>query len=296
MDRRTLRRTLVILPALCLLGCQHQRDLTSKLAEIDFPVIDAHAHWDDSPGAHPSTALEQEYAESGVVAAVIHAGQKEPNALNIRKSERQYVVCAAVVPGISVIDLEKQLRERKYQCLKIYLGYVPRYAADAFYRPFYRLAERFKLPVVFHTGDTYDKMAKVKYADPLGVDEIAVEYPKVTFVLAHVGNPWFQSAAEVIYKNDNVYADLSALLLEDLSKESEEELQELLIKPIRWIFLYVENPRKLMFGTDYPLVKVKPYLQAVRRAIPREAWRDVFHDNAVRVFGFKRPLLNGREK
>lgn len=235
--------------------------------------------------------MEKEYVESGVVGAVVHAGRAESHGLSLRKSSIEYIVCAAIVPGVSVPALERELREKKYQCLKIYLGYIPKYAADAFYKPFYRLAERYKLPVVFHTGDTYDKSAKVKYADPLGVDEIAVEYPKVTFVIAHVGNPWFASAAEVIYKNDNVYGDLSALLLGDVATEEPAKVEELVVKPLRWIYLYVENPKKLMFGTDWPLLTVKPYLRAVQRAIPPEAWKDIFHDNAVRVFGFKRPLL-----
>jgi len=39
-----------------------------------------------------------------------------------------------------------------------------------------------------------------------------------------------------------------------------------------------------MFGTDWPLVSIKPYVEAHKRAIPKEHWRAVFHDNAVRVF------------
>ena len=42
-----------------------------------------------------------------------------------------------------------------------------------------------------------------------------MDYPNVKFVMAHVGNPWMMDAAEVVYKNVNVWADLSGLLLAD---------------------------------------------------------------------------------
>ncbi len=47
------------------------------------------------------------------------------------------------------------------------------------------------------------------------VDDVAVDHPDVRFVLAHFGNPWLVDAAEVVYKNDNVWADLSGLIVGD---------------------------------------------------------------------------------
>jgi hypothetical protein len=44
-----------------------------------------------------------------------------------------------------------------------------------------------------------------------------------------------------------------------------------------------------MFGTDWPLTDIGPYLEAFKRAIPREHWKAVFHDNAARVYGFDKP-------
>ena len=47
------------------------------------------------------------------------------------------------------------------------------------------------------------------------MDEVAVDHPTREFVLAHVGNPWLTDAAEVVYKNLNVWADLSGLVVGD---------------------------------------------------------------------------------
>jgi predicted TIM-barrel fold metal-dependent hydrolase len=116
------------------------------------------------------------------------------------------------------------------------------------------------------------------------VDEVSVDHRKVNFVIAHCGNPWIESAAEVAYKNPNVYLDGSALLIGDLETMPPEKVDEYVVRPLRWIFGYVEDPTKLMFGTDWPLTSVKPYLKAFQQAIPREHWKAVFHDNALRVF------------
>jgi predicted TIM-barrel fold metal-dependent hydrolase len=246
-----------------------------------MPIIDAHSHFEDTS---PTPKMLEEFSKNGVVGAVVHAHRTRKAPVIPKRGPVAFAVCAAVVPGASVDAIARDVEAGRYQCLKIYLGYVSKRPSDPFYQPFYALADSRHLPVVFHTGDTYDKGAEVKYADPLGVDEVAVAFPRVTFVIAHLGNPWIQSAAEVIYKNDNVYGDLSALMLGDVGKKEDEALQELLIKPIHWAYLYVENPKKLLFGTDWPLVDIRSYIDAVKRAIPEKSWEDVFYRNALRVF------------
>ena len=52
------------------------------------------------------------------------------------------------------------------------MGYIHRFAFDSAYKPIYDLAKKFKVPVVFHTGDTYSTKGKLKYADPLTIDEL----------------------------------------------------------------------------------------------------------------------------
>ena len=107
--------------------------------------------------------------------------------------------------------------------LKGYLGYLHFEPAHANYRRYYELAAKYKLPVMFHTGDTYSPKAKLKFAHPLGVDEVAVDHPDTRFLICHIGNPWVTDAAEVIYKNMNVWADLSGLVVGDESAFTSEE-------------------------------------------------------------------------
>lgn len=263
----------------------------------DLRIIDAHVHTrfdgklERTSGIPVSLKrLKEELEKNGVVGAVSHTGtrgegyQTSTKALGI-------IHCAGVGPKIDAKQLERGLKSGKFSCIKVYLGYVHQWANHPRYRVAYRLARKYRVPVVFHTGDTYSTKAKLKYSDPLTIDEVAVDFPDVQFVIAHLGNPWIQSAAEVAYKNPNVSVDLSALLIGDLSKTPAEDVDAYVTKPIAWAFGYIEDPSKLMFGTDWPLTDIGSYVAAVKRAIPKEHWRAVFHDNAARIFGFDKRAL-----
>src|SRR4029077_702526 len=86
--------------------------------------------------------------------------------------------------------VESQIRDRRVVALKGYLGYVYHGPDSPGYRPYFELAARYQIPFIFHTGDNWSTVAKVKYAHPLLVDEVAVDHRNVNFVMAHFGNPW----------------------------------------------------------------------------------------------------------
>ncbi len=263
-----------------------------------IPVIDVHTHSDFSNEKERSsniTMSEEQYLrgrkEANVVAAVHLTGQ---NGSGFRDLSKLNVIrCYGVgKESINKQKLEKELKDKNYKCFKIYLGYVHLFANSPHYQPIYQLARKHKIPVIFHTGDIYTAKGKLKYSDPLTIDEVAVDYPDVKFVIAHLGNPWIQSAAEVAYKNPNVYVEASALLIGKIETYPKEQIDEYMVKPIQWAFGYIENPKKFLFGTDWPLVAMKPYLDAYKRAIPRENWCDVFFRNATEVFDFPDEIKN----
>lgn len=266
--------------------------LFSTLAlAANLPIIDAHthAHFNGKPEATSGILqTEEQYLkelkEIGGVGAVSHADRGAP-ALGGGLEKLPAYQCYGVGQKVNVKDVERALKSKRARCLKIYLGYIHRYAYDAAYRPLYPLAAKYDVPVVFHTGDTYSTKGKLKYADPLTIDEVAVDFPKTTFVIAHLGNPWVESAAQVAYKNPNVYVEASALMIGDLSNT--EEVDTYLVKPLRWAWGYVGDPSKFLYGTDWPLVGMKAYSDAYKKAIPEKHWCDVFFKNAVKVFRMK---------
>jgi predicted TIM-barrel fold metal-dependent hydrolase len=183
--------------------------------------------------------------------------------------------------------VERQIQAGGVKALKGYLGYLHFGPEHPGYRPYYELAERFRLPVIFHTGDTYSPRAKLRYAHPLLVDEVAVDHPGVRFVLAHVGNPWLIDAAEVIYKNLNVWADISGLAVGDAAAFAADDRQEALaevLAGVRKAFRYAERPNRFLYGSDWPLAPLEVYRSWVAQAIPEIYHEQVFEENARALF------------
>jgi len=102
--------------------------------------------------------------------------------------------------------------------------------------------------------------------DPLTIDEVAVDHPKVTFVIPMAAIPG--SAAEVVYRNPNVYLDAQQCSPGTWTKYRRRTLN-LRRSTDRVDIRLLEDPKKLMFGTDWPLVSMKPYVEAYKRAFRR---------------------------
>jgi predicted TIM-barrel fold metal-dependent hydrolase len=183
--------------------------------------------------------------------------------------------------------VESALAAQRVRALKGYLGYL-HYAPDHVgYRPYYELAERYQLPFIFHTGDTYSPYAKLRFAQPLLVDDVAVDHPKVKFILAHLGNPWLTDAAEVVYKNVNVWADLSGLVVGDAESFTAEERRETLEEARQALlraFRYAERPNRILHGSDWPLVPMASYRTFIAAAVPELYHGLIFEDNARTLF------------
>ncbi|QKS71322.1 amidohydrolase family protein [Paenalkalicoccus suaedae] len=219
-----------------------------------------------------------------------------PMELDMLKKESLPIgLCPGINPyklgAIELERLEQLILQDHVVGIKIYLGYYPFYAYDRCYQPVYKLAEDYHIPVVFHTGDTYSERGLLKYAHPLTIDEVAVAHPNVTFVLAHLGDPWMLDAAEVVYKNKRVYADLSGLIVGD-----QKEVQRISTTPhffdhFKHALAFCDSYDKLLFGTDWPLVPIEPYVRFIKEHIPSKHWESVFHDNALTVFPKLKNLL-----
>jgi predicted TIM-barrel fold metal-dependent hydrolase len=213
---------------------------------------------------------------------------------------------AAMVPGLHAIGIadptktrkrhldrvEEILKKKTIKAFKAYLGYLHHGPDSQGYGPYYELAACYKLPFNFHTGDTYSHLAKVKFAHPLLVDEVAVDHPEVRFVIAHVGNPWLTDAAEVLYKNNkqeraNVWTDLSGVVVgsaADFQGYRAKGVLKAVAENIRKAFDYAEHPDRFLYASDWPLAPMSTYHDFMREVIPEEHHQAVFRDNAKGLF------------
>ena len=199
------------------------------------------------------------------------------------RDKRLFPVCSIHPDRTSEKDLAllaKLFQERKIYGLKIFPGYHPVYPSDKRYHPFYELAGKYKIPVIIHTGDTCGSEYFVKFSHPLDVDEIAVKFGEATFVLAHLGNPWVRDAAELVYKNENVYADLSSFCIGHPNTADMKRI----VEDIQFALNYTDRPDKFLYGSDWPLSQMADYIEVIKKAVHVKHHKAIFFGNANRVF------------
>jgi len=178
--------------------------------------------------------------------------------------------------------MEERIRDGLVKGIKLYPGYDLYAINDPSLESVFRIAEKHDVPVMIHCGDTYATGAKVRQAHPLLVDDVAVDYPNVRFVICHLGNPWFQDTAEVLYKNDNVYADISGLTL----GEFDYAFERYLVTRVKDMIAYMGDPgRQIMYGSDWPLVEMGPYVRFMEGLeFPEEARENIAWKTAADLF------------
>jgi predicted TIM-barrel fold metal-dependent hydrolase len=102
----------------------------------------------------------------------------------------------------------------------------------------YRAAEANGIPVMFHTGTSIFPGARNKYGDPIYIDDVAVDFPKLKILIAHGGRPlWMDTAFFLVRRHKNVYLDLSGIPPKSL---------------LQYFPRLEEIADKSLFGTDWP--------------------------------------------
>lgn len=177
--------------------------------------------------------------------------------------------------------------------IKLFPGYLSFYPHDPRLAPLYEFARRRGLPVLVHQGDTLDRKGLVKFARPIELDEVAVRYPDVTFVLCHFGNPWVEEAAEIVYKNENVYADTSGLLAHPSAPYFERMIEQCRRRILQAI-VSIGSADRILYGSDWPLEELRIAVGLVEGFdLPAADRERILGRNAVRLFGLPEALRSG---
>lgn len=168
--------------------------------------------------------------------------------------------------------------------VKLYPGYQAFYPHETRLDPVYEFAHKAGIPVMIHQGDTLDPNGRVKYARPIEVDEVAVRFRDVRFVLCHLGNPWVEELAEVVYKNANVYTDTSGLLANphvayfpQMFQRAQRRLTNALAA--------IGDARRVLYGSDWPLESIETAVKLVDGLdLPQEDRARILGENARTLF------------
>jgi uncharacterized protein len=141
-------------------------------------------------------------------------------------------------------------------------------------RAIYSACERLEIPVIFHTGTSVFPGARNRFAEPMLIEDVAIDFPKLTIVLAHGGRPlWMDQAMFLTRRFDHVYLELSSV-------------------PPAKLLEYFPNLSKLsskvVFGSDWPGPGVKDIAEnlAAFRALPLpdEVRTEILETNPRRIF------------
>ncbi len=261
-------------------------------------IIDCHTHLNRYEEDQPATlagryaALKGQMDANGVAYALVLSSY---TISEMRPSIHDILATVGddprigVVAGVSyynytaadIADLRAMLREGRIKGLKFYPGYEAFYVHDPRMRVLYELAGEFGIPVMIHTGDTFDPKGKVKYAHPLEVDEVAVDFRDVNFVICHLGNPWVTDAMEVIYKNPNVVGDISGLTLGHF----EERFEQYMLQVVKQVVTFAGDPSSLLYGTDWPICEMSSYVRFAHNLNLTEQEAElVLWKNTARIF------------
>lgn len=253
-------------------------------------IIDAHAHlgFNDIINAGAKD-LVSSIKKAGIDKAIVLAG--EMNALSTEKlleevspyKDKLFPVgsISPLSPSVpSLKKVEEWLSKKFIYGLKFYPGYEYFYPADAILRPYLELLAKYGKPAIFHSGDTYSKVggAKLKYAQSIHIDDLATELPELKIVIAHLGYPWVIDAAEVCYKNKNVYVDCSGFVYGKFGAKDKANL-----KRNMKVFGQIAPPDRILFGSDWPIGDHTSYVRTIKEIAGKS--EPLFSKNAEKLFG-----------
>ena len=141
-------------------------------------------------------------------------------------------------------ELHRSFEELKFQGLKLAPIYQNYHPMDERMQPVYEYCERKGIPVLFHQGTTFPRRAPLKYSFPVQLEDVALRYPELRMVIAHLGHPWIEDTVVLIRKQPHMFADISALYYRPW------QFYNGLMSAVEY---GVAN--KLLLGSDYPFTK-----------------------------------------
>jgi predicted TIM-barrel fold metal-dependent hydrolase len=153
------------------------------------------------------------------------------------------------------------------------------HANDKVAYPFYEVLAAAKLPVIFHTGHSGIGTGmpggggvRLKYGNPMDIDDVAVDFPDMPIIMAHPSFPWQDEAISVCLHKPQVYIDLSGW--------SPKYFSPILIQYANTLL-----KKKMLFGSDYPLITPDRWLADFAAIAIRDEVRPlILKENAARLF------------
>jgi predicted TIM-barrel fold metal-dependent hydrolase len=249
------------------------------------------------PTDRPNAQEVAEYYRERDMAAVIFAVDSESGTGQVRVPNEEVAEIAAansdvLIPFASIEPAKGRLGAREARRLieehgvkgfKFHPNMQAFFPNDRSAYPIFEVIEEYRLPALFHTGHSGIGAGlpggggiRLKYSNPMYVDDVAVDFPDMPIVLAHPSFPWQDEALSVCMHKPNVYIDLSGW--------SPKYFPPTLLRYANTLL-----KDKMLFGSDYPVLTPDRWLADFEKTdIKPEVRPLILKENAIRLLG-----LNG---
>ena len=122
--------------------------------------------------------------------------------------------------------------------LKLHPSYQFFYPNESRLYPLYATAQELGIPIIFHIGSSIFKGTRLKYCDPIYLDDLAVDFPDLKIIMAHSGRGfWYDECFSLSRLHQNVYMDITGLPPQNL---------------LSYFPDLEKNSEKVLFGSDWP--------------------------------------------
>lgn len=168
-------------------------------------------------------------------------------------------------------ELHRKVEDEGFRGLKLYPTYQHYYLNDQKMYPLYQAAQDLGIPVLIHTGSSIFKGSRLKYGNPLHLDDVAVDFPRLNLVMAHSGRGfWYDKAFFLSKLHANVYMELSGL------------------PPVKLLTYFPElarNTNKVIFGSDWPgMPRIRKNMEDISKLpLPSEGVDNILGGNAFKL-------------
>src|ERR1700742_3024869 len=245
-------------------------------------------------GGHPPQPTAQEvadhYRERNMLAVIFNVDDEagmgrrrlgNGEVLEVARANPDVLIpFASVDPhkGKLAVREARELIEQGVRGFKFHPNIQRFWPNDTEFYPFYEVIAEAGLIALFHTGTTGIGAGmpggggvRLKYSNPMAVDDVAADFPELKIILAHPSFPWQEEALAIATHKPNVYIDLSGW--------SPKSFPDQLVRYTNTLLKH-----KVLFGSDFPLITPDRWLADFERLPIRDEVRPlVLKDNAVRL-------------
>ena len=221
----------------------------------------------------------------GEFATGMRAVPNDEVAEEVAKNSDVMIPFASIDPRrgkMGVKEARRLIEEYGVKGFKFHPSVQAFYPNDPMAYPLYEVIAEYKLPALFHTGQTGIGAGmpggggvRLKYSNPMHIDDVAADFPDMPIIMAHPSFPWQEEALSVATHKPSVYIDLSGW--------SPKYFPQILVQYANGLLKH-----NMLFGSDFPLITPDRWLEDFAKLpIKDEVRQLILKDNAVKLLRLK---------